>query len=176
MANSISQSILAQIGIDPETGEITTTIEECRASPKARGVSRQNITDQSVKNYRPNGKKFYGKLHDLGAHAMLQMPVCKLTKVVALMLRDSTYKGISYINPILVSKELSIDVEYARKLLNKVEGCEFAVKVDTDTGFYYLINPSYYQAGDEEDEQIARKIWSSARTKRLKRECRSKSK
>lgn len=70
---------------------------------------------------------------------MMQMPVCKFSKVMLLMLRDSTYKGICYINPVLVSKELGMDIEYARKMLKKIEDCDFAIKVDTGNGYYYLI-------------------------------------
>ena len=168
MDDCISVRLDSQTHIDLETGEITITRKGKRASHKNQATGQQNFTGESVKNYRQDSKKSYGKLHNLGAHAMLNLPVCKLSKTVALMLRDSTYKGISYINPILVSKELGIDVEYARKLLKKIEDNEFAVKIETNTGFYYLINPSYYMAGDGDDEQIARKMWASAMTRREK--------
>lgn len=98
---------------------------------------------------------------------MLEMPVCKLTKAIAVLMRDATYRGICFMSPAIMAAEIGVDDEYARKLLKKVEDCGFALKIRTKTGGYYLLNPHYSFAGSPEEERIARAVWARERTKRL---------
>lgn len=39
---------------------------------------------------------------------MLDLPVCKLTKTIAVLMRDSTYRGISYATPAIVGAEIDV--------------------------------------------------------------------
>ena len=162
------------LGIDPETGEVIDTRGNDPESRTSTENDPQNFTDGPVKIYRRGSRKSFNKFYDLGAHAMIEMPVCKLTKTMAVLMRDSTYKGISYTTPAIVGAEIGVDDEYARKLLKKVETCGFAMKVKTASGYYYLLNPNYCFSGDEREERVAKAIWARERTRRLEANSKTK--
>ena len=173
-SSSLTVDEWVALGVNPETGEIVDTRRNDPEGPANTGDDQQNFTESPVKNYRRGSRKSFNKFYDLGAHAMIEMPVCKLTKTMAVLMRDSTYKGISYVTPAIVGAEIGVDDEYARKLLKKTEQCGFAMKVRTPSGYYYLLNPNYCFSGDEREERIAKSIWSKERTRRLEATSKTK--
>lgn len=158
------------LGVDPETGEISDIRGNGAQTHAQQGCDPQNFTGAPAKSYRRGSRKEFSKLYDLGAHAMLEMPVCKLTKAMAVLMRDATYRGICFMTPAIMASEIEVDEEYARKLLKKVEDCGFAMKIKTATSSYYLLNPHYCFAGSAEEERIARAVWARERTRRLEAE------
>lgn len=155
------------LGVNPDTGEIADNRSNEDSGGEEGGTDGQNFTRTRVTDSPQWSRKTFNKLFDLGAHAMLDMPVCKLTKTMAVLMRDSTYRGISYATPATVGAEIGVDDRYARRLLKQVEDCGFAMKIKTQSGYYYLLNPNYCFSGNEKEERVAKAIWARERTKRL---------
>lgn len=155
------------LGVNPDTGEIVDNRRNEGLSGEDGGTDGQNFTRERVINSPSWSRKTFNKLFDLGANAMLDMPVCKLTKTMAVLMRDSTYRGISYATPALVGAEIGVDDRYARRLLKQVEDHGFAMKIKTQSGYYYMLNPNYCFSGNDREERTAKAIWTRERTKRL---------
>ena len=89
---------------------------------------------------------------------------CVNTQILMLLLRDSGYAGRYYGSTLMIAKELGKDMRDIRKRIKAMEDRGMLYRMETDTGSSFIqMNPHYFMAGGQEDEDIAKKVWARER-------------
>lgn len=110
----------------------------------------------------------------LGAHRMTGSSLFnRAARVFLLLVRDAGYGSRCYTNARLIADELGLDPANVRKIIAALEDEQMLMRFDGPSP-YYLLNPYYVMAGDEQSEEIARAIWSRERTRRIEQERKAK--
>ncbi len=146
--------------VNNDKRELTGKAQSYKAAP------RKYVRTDKDKCPGSDGRKNYGRLHDLGAHAILSLNIGLPGKVLFLLFRDCSLSGFSAHCPSSVADELDCDVDYVRRILKGLEEESYITKVKTRTGSSYLINPRYYSVGTNDQEEMARQSWVKANKRR----------
>lgn len=137
------------------------------ASQSIRGSGRLKTTCQQVKS-NPHKASPFSKLFDLGSHRVAHNPIFnRATRILMLIVGNSTFGGRCYMSVRMISDELSCDEANVRKIIKQLEEEDFILKVDADPTSYWITNPYCFFVGDSESEEVAKRVWSSKKTKRL---------
>ena len=137
------------------------------ASQSIRGSGRLKTTCQQVKN-NPHKPSPFSKLFDLGSHRVAHNQIFnRATRILMLIVGNSTFGGRCYMSVRMIADELSCDEANVRKIIKQLEDEDFVLKVDADPTAYWITNPYYFFVGDSESEEIAKRVWSSKKTKRI---------
>lgn len=154
--------------IDEVTGEIQIQ-DICSESLVPQGVRGSNLTRQQVKN-NPHKAARFVKSFNLGAHRMVQCSLFnRATRVLMYLQRESVFGGKVYTTVRIISEEIGTDEANIRKILKQLEEESFIMHIDSNNGGKtILLNPNYFMAGDELDEESAMRLWNKERNKRLK--------
>jgi hypothetical protein len=131
------------------------------------GATPKNSTGQPRHIQRGNG---FSKYFDLGANKLMNSKLfCVNTHLLNLILRDSSYGGRYYGTTGLIAKEMAMDEENVRKRIAAMEDDDLLMRMQSENGSrWILLNPHYFCAGGQEDEDIAKKLWAREKAKRLK--------
>ena len=152
--------------IDELTGEIQIKKEPSESFAAEEG-GRVKTPDKSGKNNRPRFVKSFG----VGAHKMVNSTLFnRATRVLMYLQREAMYGGRVYSTVKIIASEIKADVEDIRKILRKLESEDFILEIESGNGTKcWMLNPSLFSVGGDEDEEIARRIWAKERTKYLNR-------
>ena len=168
MWNSTGPSVASKWfdGVPGHEAEIRIGGPETQAQP---GVTPSETTGQPRQIRRGTVSPF-NKYYDIGANKIMTSRLfCVNTRILNLILRDSSYGGRYYGSTGLIARELGMDEENVRKRIAAMEGEDLLIRVVPDTGSrYILLNPRYFCAGGQDDEDMSKRIWARERMRLIK--------
>jgi len=161
--------------IDITTGEIFYHDESGKSKIKIDGpatrakssssvspMTRQRVThdtQQHPANHANAQQPTFGMVSKHGSHLMMQVSnIGVKARLMFLMMHEASYGGRVFITPAIIASEGIASANARRALLSLVED-KFCIKVETDSGYHYQINPKMYAVGDSRAVATATAVW-----------------
>jgi hypothetical protein len=164
--DSAFKSFMDETLIDGGKTEYRTDDPQSHAQHGATPTNSLGSTQQIYRGVTHSFTKFY----DLGAHKMMQSKLfCVNTRILDCILRDSSYGGRFYGTTGMIAKEMGMHEDDVRRRIKAMEEEEFLIRMQSENGSrWILLNPHFFCAGTQEDEDIAKRLWAKERSKRMR--------
>lgn len=168
MTDSTFKDFMSQL-VDVETGEIRQIQEVTPETKTSKASDGLKTTYRRVKNDPRKAARFV-KQYQLGAHAMVQSQLFnRATRVLMYLQREAVFGGRAYTTVKIIAEEVGTDQANVRKVLKQLEDESFIMQIESSNGTKtILLNPGYFMVGNDEDEEIAKRMWASHLHKKLK--------